>query len=301
MDLITPVGRIVWGNPLNGKPKLNQQQQPVLNDQGQPVTQWAFGVAFNKSECAQLFQAMQQESSILFPNGVPQNFAWKFKDGDGLDDQGKPFNTREGYAGCIVLSIVTEAFAPRVVRLVGGAYQQWTEVKCGDYVRVAIGIKAHAGKAGVRGSVPGLYINPQCVEFIGFGQEIVSGPDAMSLFGGASVAMPNGASATPLAPLNPMPMQPAGMPGMLPQGQPMQPAGMPGMMPQGQPMQPAGMPGMMPGNLQTQVSAQPAVNMPNGAPNMGFANGAMMSPSNPAPQPHNGFVNQMMPGMLPNQ
>lgn len=296
-DIITPAGRIVWGNPLNGRDKTDNNNQVVINPQtGQPVKQWSFGLAIPKNECGALFQAMQQEAAALFPTGVPQNFAWKFKDGDGLDDKGIPFANREGYAGCVVLSISTEAFAPRVVRLVGGSYQQMVEgIKTGDYVRVAIGIKGHAGKPGVRGSVPGLYINPSMIEFIGYGQEIISGPDASTLFGGQSVALPPGASATPVASAQPMPTgypqpgAPVAAPAPVPQApayqQPAAP-GMPGNFPQpaqpGQPAPVAGVPSM-PGNAM-----------------MNSGSAGTVAPTYPS-SPHPGFVNQAMPGMLPGQ
>lgn len=287
-DIITPVGRIVWGNPLNSKPKMTNTRppQPVIDPKtGQQVMQWSFGLAIPKDQCGAIFQAMQQEAMTIFPTGqTPQNFAWKFKDGDGIDDKGIPFANRDGYKGCIALSISTEAFAPRIVRLTGGSYQQMTEgVKCGDFVRVALNIKAHVGKTDVRGSVPGLYLNPTMIEFVGYGQEIISGPDASTLFGGAAVTLPAGASATPVAPPQQMP---TGMPG--------------------QPVVPA-VPGMMPGNPQVPaVPGQPAQAagapyMPGNAPmNLGSPTGAaQMSPSNAPTYP--GFVNQVMPGMLPGQ
>ena len=298
-DIITPVGRIVWGNPLNGRPKTDNNNQPVINPQtGQQVTQWAFGLAIPKDQAGAIFQAMQQEAGSIFPQGAPQNFAWKFKDGDGLDDKGIPFANREGYAGHIVLSISTEAFAPRVVRLVGGNYQQMMEgVKCGDYVRVALGIKGHPGKMNVRGSVPGLYLNPSMIEFVGYGQEIVSGPDASTLFGGQSVALPAGASVVPLAPANPMP---SGMPGApaMPGFAPPTPAA-----PQYQQAPAAPQPGSMPGNAPypgpqpAQVAGVPS--MPgNAMTNSGSAGtAAPTSPSNPYP----GFVNNVAPGMIPGQ
>lgn len=292
-DIVTPVGRIVWGNPLNGRDKTDQQNNPVINPQtGQPVKQWSFGLAISKQEAGAIFQAMQQEAATVFPNGAPQNFAWKFKDGDGLDDKGIPFANREGYAGCIVLSISTEAFAPRVVRLIGGAYQSMTEgVKTGDYVRVALNIKAHAGKMGVRGSVPGLYINPTAIEFVGYGAEIVSGPDASTLFGGVPVALPPGASATPLAPAGPMPGAAGAMPG---NGMPTAPGiGVA----QAVPMAPTGNVPSMPGNVPAGPAAIPAQPPINSA----SASVAPTYPSNPAPAPHPQFVNQVMPGMMPGQ
>lgn len=199
VEVTSPVGRIVWGN-LKGRPKLNQQRQPVLKD-GQPVTQWAFGVAFAKNPndpaFAALWQAIQSAALTQYPNGVPPNFAWKYDDGDGIDSNGKPFNQRTGYAGCIVLPISTEAFQPPICKLIGpNTYQNITpdDVKCGDYIRIALDIVGHGPKAGTAGSVPGLYINPRLVEFVAAGEAIITGPDPAAVFGGAAVQPPPGAA-----------------------------------------------------------------------------------------------------------
>jgi hypothetical protein len=211
--IITGAARIVWGHPLTAKPKIDQNtNQPVRDPAtGQPIMQWAFGIAIPKHEFGPVWQAMAAEAATLFPQNPPQNFAWKYKDGDGVDDKGQPFSAREGYAGHYVLNISTESFGPRCVRNVNGAYADFTDIKTGDYVRVGLTIKAHNGKPGTR-SVPGLYINPDMLEFLGYGTPIFNGPDAMALFGGQAVALPAGASAVPIVPQGSMPM-PGGTPG----------------------------------------------------------------------------------------
>lgn len=240
----TPVGRIVWGNPLKGRPKIdNRTNQPVLDKTGQPVTEWAFGLAIDKQQAGEISNVMGTEAASIYPQGAPQNFSWKYKLDTDVDQNGVSYGVREGYPGCVVYAITTQ-IAPRVVRLVGGAHVDMTDgVKTGDYVRVGLDIKAHPP---VNGGVPGLYINPLMVEFVGYGEEIFSGPDAATLFA-QPAQLPPGASATPVAsgpmpggtPAGPMtqpqqtlpgtpPMQPAAQP--MPQQQTIQP---------GQPVQPA--------------------------------------------------------------
>jgi hypothetical protein len=224
--LLTPVGRIVWGNP--AKPRIKKDDKtkhPILRD-GKQVEQWAFGVAFEKSVFnTQIWPAMMAEAQTVYPQGFPPAFSWKFKDGDTVDRAGKPYSAREGYAGCFVLGISTEAFAPPIYRYENNAYRQINpdEIKCGDYVALNLNIKAN--KPVDVSHTPGLYINPNGIELVGFGTEIVSaGADANEMFGAAGQrqahALPPGASAAPVssAPANVgMPVQaangmPAGMP-----------------------------------------------------------------------------------------
>lgn len=236
IELATPVGRIVWGHPTKSRDKTRKNpttgaNEKVLKADGTVAQQWSFGVAFNKADFqAMIWPAMAQEAATAYANGTPPKFSWKYQDGDGIDDQGKPFNTREGYAGCYVLAISSELMAPPIYKLNGGKYDQLPgeAIKCGDFVVVGLNIKVNVPQD--RTHTPGLYVNPTLVEFIGYGTEIVSQGhvDPMALLGGAVRQLPAGASATPLANPN--------APGLAAMGTP-QPQVMqqPGMMPGGMP------------------------------------------------------------------
>jgi hypothetical protein len=233
----TPVGRIVWGSPAKAQVKKQQEGpnkgQPVLKD-GQPVNQWAFGVAFPKAEFqAMIWPAMSQEAASGYPQGTPPRFAWKYQDGDGIDSNGQPFNKREGYAGCYVLTISSEAFAPPVYKWDGGKYRQLEahEIKTGDYVSLALKFQVNVPAQGST-HTPSLYVNPVAVEHVGYGAEIQNGPDPMALFGGQQRQLPPGASATPVASNNGVSMPGTGQQMQQP-GQMMQPQ--PGQMPVQQP------------------------------------------------------------------
>ena len=202
-EFVTSVGRIVWGNPGRSVKKTDQKtKQPILRD-GQQVEQWAFGVAFPTAEFQQsVMPYLQQAAATIFPQGTPPQFSWKIKDGDGVDAKGKPYNTREGYAGHQVLTVSTEAFAPPIYKNEGGKYRQMdgSEIKCGDYIVVKLNVKANQPTDPTH--TPGLYVNPEAIEHVGFGAEIVSNstnPD--EVFGGATYNLPPGASATPVAPV----------------------------------------------------------------------------------------------------
>lgn len=287
----TGVGRIVWGNPTKSQPKRHQEGEqkgkPILKE-GKEIPQWAFGVAFPKQEFARdVYPAMSQEASSGYPQGFPPKFAWKYQDGDSVDSHGVPYSKREGYAGCYILTISTEAFAPPIFRFVNGLYVQvgHGEIKTGDYVALALNFQVNVPTSNTR--TPSLYVNPQGIELVGYGTEIVSGPDPQQLFGGRTYQLPPGASATPVSG-NPggLAMPGTMMPGagggyVAPNGGPISsgPAGMPQGMPQGQPgmMQPGMMqPGMQqpmqqPGMMQGMPQGQPQYQqpgMPQGQPGM---------------------------------
>jgi hypothetical protein len=276
-EIKTGVGRILWGHPIKSKVKTDlNTKQPKLNKEGQPVQQWSFGVAFPKAEFQRdIWPGMSSEAATGYPRGVPPKFAWKYVDGDGPDHNGVPFGTREGYAGCYVLSISSEAFAPPVYKFQNGAYVQlgMDEIKCGDYVALALKLAVNVPQQSTH--TPGLYVNPVAVEFIGYGTEIQNGPDPMALFGGQQRQLPQGASATPIAPSHGVGMPGTG--GPAPQQPMQQPGQMPGQMQPGGPQ--PGYPQPGPGYTPQADPRFTGGGMPNGAPNPGG-----YQPPNPGPQ-----------------
>ncbi len=255
-NVTTPPGRIVWGNPTRPQHPKDDHGNFRTDDAGNRVVQWVFGLAIPKQTFAELGNAIQKEAASIFPNGMPRDFAWKMVDGDGTDPKGLPYSNREGYAGCVVLTISSQLpEPPQVVRHDGQRYVEWSEVKTGDYVRAGLTLKAHAGKAGMTHSKPGLYINPRMIDFIGYGTAIVNGPNAEELFS-APVQLPVGASATPVA--NNAAPPPAGMSGG---GMPPANTGQanpPGFPTQGVAFDPAGVEPTAPGMSQTGHAAGPA-------------------------------------------
>lgn len=285
-EITTPVGRIVWGHPTKSRTKTDQRtKQPILKD-GQPVQQWAFGVAWDKATFQQyIWPALAAEAQAGYPGGTPPQFAFKYVDGDTLDREGKPYNLREGYAGNIVLSISSEFRAPPIFKFVNGSYQQLQPdaVKCGDYVSVGLNLKVNVPTD--RTHTPGLYVNPTAVEFVAYGTEIISAAtaDPNAIFKGQQHQLPPGASAVPIG----APAGAATMPGMGAQAPMM--GGQPGYPPQ-QPMaapQPAYAP--QPGYpppvaAQAPVGGQPGY-MPPPAPDF-VQNAGMQQPApGYAPQP----------------
>lgn len=292
IEIKTPVARVVWGNPGKSQIKLDMTtRKPKLNKENQPVNQWAFGIAIPKAEFQQhVWPAMAQEAASGYPNGTPPKFAWKYQDGDGIDSNGQPFNKREGYAGCYVLTISSEAFAPPIYKFVNGAYVQLQpdQIKTGDYVVVAIKFQVNVPQQNT--FTPGLYVNPVAIEHVGYGTEIQNGPDPMALFGGQQRQLPQGASATPIAPSHNVGMPGTGgpapqqhNPGYPPNGGP---TTMPGQMQPGGPQ--PGYPQPGPGYTPQADPRFTGGGMPNGAPNPGPS--TMPGQGQPQYQP-NGYPN----------
>jgi hypothetical protein len=203
-------GRIVWtsGDLFEGQLQtIFGTKQPKLNAQGQQTKQYGFGLAIPKSEFqqpgsggAQIWEAMQAEAFAIYPSRqVPPSFAWKFKDGDGVDDKGVLFANRTGYAGHLVLSLTT-SLPIKFFRYEGGAHVQVNDgIKCGDYVNVQVHVKAHGA---IGQGKPGLYLNPSAVQFVAAGEPIINAPSAEQIFGNAMPTPPQGY----VAPAGPPPM-----------------------------------------------------------------------------------------------
>jgi hypothetical protein len=303
----TGTARIVWagGNgPLDQVEVIDDRtKQPKLDQQGNKMYERSFGLALSKTDpsFATIWAAMAAEAQKVC-NGVvppfPNNgvFAYKLTDGDGMDKgdiakgrQPQPYSKREGYAGCWVLTIKSALpNPPPVYDWVNGQWQQidpnnirgGNKLKVGDYVQVGLNIDGHAGQS------PGLYLNPQGIQFVGFGTAIMRGPDASAMFGAGPPPVPTGASATPVGPggapmaptAPPMPGSPTPPPSApaMPGSTPAMP-GAPGAVPS--PGNSAPMPGSSPGMQTASPSSPPG--MP-AAPLPGFHAG---QPGVPAPAP----------------
>jgi hypothetical protein len=316
-------GRIVWtsGDLFKGKPKLdhNTRQPKIDQKTGQPIQEYGFGIAVPKEELTEgksgfaLWSAIHTEAYQIYPSRqLPPAFAWKYKDGDGVDHNGASFAQREGYAGHLIFAC-TSQMPIKFFRWENGYVQVNDGIKCGDYVQVQLQVKAHGA---VGQGKPGLYLNPLAVLFLGYGKEIINTPSAEQMFGNQAPSLPPGASATPLVPqgagtqMVPTPaaqFQAPPTPGMAqPQYQP-QPAyqGQPQVQPNYGVLPPQHQPPMGNGVGQNQVASSPMVpsypsNMPGPVP-------SAVPPTQVAPSfPQNtvgyappAFPSNQQPGMPP--
>lgn len=180
VEYTTPPSRIVWGHPRKTRKVIDDRTKQQKTDaDGKPREQITFGIAIPKSAQTELFAAMQQAAGEHFPNGIPQNFAWKFKDGDtGTDAKGNALSGKEGYAGCFILACTTELVGNVPNYEFDHAANKWVpsdKLKCGDFVTVALNFNAH--KARNNTEKPGLYVNPTAVMLWQVGAEIKGGSD----------------------------------------------------------------------------------------------------------------------------
>lgn len=296
----TPVGRIVWGNPSEQRARTDQNGKPIIKADGTPAKQYIFGFAISKQEfLATLWPAMSAEAAKGYPQGAPQNFAWKYDDGDDtrpVNGGGTPYAQREGYPGNYVITVASALDNPPPLFRFNpqtGGYDQMApgQIKTGDYVSLALNIACNVPEQ--RTHTPSLYINPEGVEFVGYGTEIKSASaiNPMQAFGGRQHQLPAGASSTPVssAPAGMgMPMPGAPM-GGAPQGYPQ-----PGQMPQQpapmqQPMQPAPMQGY----------PAPATDFVQPPQPGGYPQPMQPAPGQPMPGAPQGYPQPGMPGMMP--
>lgn len=203
-DFLTPVGRLVQGDPFEAQTK-NMQGQPLVTLSGEPTQRYFIAVAFRKDDPqfaqlrAKFTQAAREGFPVLFDaagNCTHPRFSWKITDGDGIDDNGKSNAAKEGFAGHWVVKF-SSGFAPRCYH--AGHYapheqiQDANAIRRGYYVRVAGSVEGNANQ-----QKPGLYVNLGMLELAGIGPEITIGPDASAVFGSAAVQLPIGASPLPM-------------------------------------------------------------------------------------------------------
>lgn len=206
-NILTPVGRLVAGNPFEGQDK-DAEGKPLTvkngPNAGQPRVDYYMGLAIPKTDPAwpALLAEIQAEARESFPtlfdaagNCTRPDFAFKYVDGDSQQPNTKNVRPcdREGYPGHWVLSF-SSGYAPECYDTDLNRILDPQAIKRGYYIRISGTVRGN-GSA----QRPGVFLNHSMVQLIGFGEEIKTGPDAAEVFGGAAPALPTGASPTPTA------------------------------------------------------------------------------------------------------
>jgi hypothetical protein len=202
-DCFTPQTTDAEGNPLIIKNGPNA---------GQPRVDYYMGLAIPKTDPTygpEVWDKVHATARASFPglfdaagNCISPKFAFKIIDGDSQvpNTKGNKPCDREGFAGHWVLSF-SGGFAPKCYTRNGEAViVDPNGIKRGYYVRISGSVKGNGSQ-----QQPGIFLNHSMVELVGYGEEIVSGPDGAAVFGAApAAALPAGASATPIAPATPL-------------------------------------------------------------------------------------------------
>lgn len=294
-QVLVPGGRIVWvgGDLFKGQLVTEfNSKTPKLDQQGRQMVEYSFGLAIAKKELEPggsaypLWEAIFKEAYAMYPSRqLPPAFSLKYKDGDGVDDKGASFATRQGYQGHLVFSLKTQIPIQFFRYENGQNFMVSNGIKCGDYVTVQISVKAHGAMGQGK---PGMYLNPQAVQLVREGQEIVNRPTGDQIFGVAAPALPSTINyQAPIAPtgmLVPPGVAQPGFPGVAAPA-PMQAAPQPhyGVIPQS--LQPAPVPGF--------PAAQQQIPQPGYAPQAPPHLGYPVAPPQAAP----GFPVPTQPGV----
>lgn len=195
-------GRIVWGGVKASVKKIYGTQTPAIDPKtGKEIIEYAFGLAVPKinpqsnqhevENFQKFWNSVHHEAAKLGYQQGAQNFHWKFEDGDGNKQDGSPYPIHS--KGHYIIACKTR-IPLKLMAWEGSAIKQITdeEIKCGDYVQVALNIEAHGNPNA------GMYINPSYVARFAYGEAIVNMPDPKTVFGNAPPPMPFGASSTPV-------------------------------------------------------------------------------------------------------
>ncbi len=212
-QLLTPVGRLVQGDCWKPQEK-DAEGNPLLiktgPNTGQPRVVYYMALAIPKTDpgYADLWAKIHGEAVRSFPtlfdtagNCSVATFAFKITDGDSTvaNRKGKRPCDNEGFPGNWILHF-SGGFAPAIFERGGQTPLVAPEaVKRGYFIRILGNVAGNYSQ-----QMPGVYLNFNSVEFIGYGEEIVVGPDGAACAENPAGALPPGASATPIAPTTPV-------------------------------------------------------------------------------------------------
>lgn len=178
MNILLPVGRMVWGNLTEAVARKDfKTKLPKLDKEGKQVMVWDLGVAVPKgseSDWQQTSwgQKIVEVATSAFPKGqhMHPSFAWKIVDGDSQipNKAGTIPATKEGFPGHWVLNC-GNMFAPKLVNRDGTApILDRSIVRAGHYIQVLLMVKGNDSQ-----ETPGVYLNAQIVAHSAIGKEII--------------------------------------------------------------------------------------------------------------------------------
>ena len=203
INMVLPVGRYISGDHVN-KRKTDLDGRPIPEAE----QDFQFGVAVRKDAPGindRLMEIYQHVAAYYSRNqdvlnrmnlgfGAPkgQGFSWKIKDGDLPNAKGEISDISRG---CYVFYFST--MYPVKACNAQNVEIDPSQIKRGYYVDVAMSIAPNEQV----GDRSGIYLNPQIIRLVGYGEEITGGLSPEQAFGSAAPTYaPPGMSQTPLAP-----------------------------------------------------------------------------------------------------
>lgn len=232
-----PEGRLVQGDAFEPQTK-DQNGNPLVvktgPNAGQPTQRWFMAVAYDKrhpetlpylQKLAEIARAAWPAYFTAFnPNNPPlfgcshPRFSIKIMDGDGVDDNGKPNNTKEGFAGHWVVKYSSSFQAPGVWDI--GNLDEMARItdpralQRGFYVRMFCSVETNGND-----QRPGIYVNLSKVAIMRPGPIIQTGPSAADAFGGSGPVITTDYTVHPTTPPAPaLPSAPAAPVGLVATG-----------------------------------------------------------------------------------
>lgn len=217
VEITTPVGRLVQGSlyvpqttDMDGKPL----EYKTGANKGMPRVTYFVALAIKKGN--EQHWAQTEWGALIYGIGAAANpkehnapaYAWKITDGDDnneFNSQGKPRKIkpceRDGYPGHWVLSFAS-SYMPGLYTLVNERQPKELNeidangelkrvINLGDYVQIFATANSNGST-----TTPGIFLNPQMVCLIAYGDRIFTGKDVNDV-GFGTTTLPEGASLTP--------------------------------------------------------------------------------------------------------
>lgn len=216
-NVMFPVGRMIGGSVYKSYPKKDQLGTQVIGKDGNPVSEFSFGVAIPKGAEQHWVQTVWGKTIwnvgvAAYPKLVNlPTFSWKIKDGDSdvPNSVGRLTRDQEGCAKHWVIWF-KQQWAPKLVTDKGATQLIEPDALVpGYYVEVYGSVAPNVIKPGVQGGRPGVYLNPIAVNRVAYGERIVNSDVDTSNVGFGSSPLPAGASLTPIGGgFNPQPQSP---------------------------------------------------------------------------------------------
>lgn len=197
--LVSPPGRIIQGDLVTVN-KTDHQNRPLEERKWNRY----FGLAIPKTDptLGEFLGAVQQAAlagyqphphvAAQVQAGLGSNFAWKIEDGDAVDAAGQFIVKNDHARGCILIKFQTTLEINACDR--NNQPIDAATVKRGYWADVSMSVSIN----GATDNTAGIYVNPNTVRFLGYDDEIQSGPSIEQQFSGRAAA--NVGSQTPVSP-----------------------------------------------------------------------------------------------------